>query len=224
MSGVENPFGGFDEQWAGTEPAERGNAFGRVPPAVYKVVCAAVDPGPGVMIDHEILDNREKGKSLGLKVFFEILSPEAIMNPVSKEPEVTKGRIVEHVFWVTEKTLAFLKRDVETITGKKLAKASDLLTIAWAGQTCEIGVRDEEYNGYVNSRVNYINAWDPKKPAAPPRTAKAGAAAPPGAVAPTSAAVAPPSALQAAGGPKPGPATAAAAGKGKKAAAEDLAF
>lgn len=178
MSG-ENPFGGFDNDWANTPEAQKGGGLGRVPPGVYKCMLTAVDPGTGTpAVDKEVIDNRKKGGSLGLKLFLEILSPEKAKNPNTGEEEVVKGKIIEHVFWVTGNTLDFVKRDAHTILGRELKTAGELYTVQWAGHTVEVGVRDEEYNGYINSRVYFWNKWDPKA-ATPAAAPKAGATAAP---------------------------------------------
>lgn len=174
-------FEAFDEQFKGIEPAGK-YSQDRVPPAVYQVVCAAMNlKGDGVLVDHEVIDNRPKGGKLGLKIFLEILAPESVTETVNgKSTEVkTKGKIVEHIFWISDKTAGSIMRDVKAIAGVDLqGKFSKIESITWAGHTCEAGVKDNEYNGWISSRVNYFNAWNPGGQTAIPLPPGSGAAAP----------------------------------------------
>lgn len=154
-------FGDFDKGWRDTEKAE-GFSYGRIPPGTYKVVCSAQNTkNDGVLHQYETIDRRPAGGSLGFKLFFEILEPATVKNPKTGEPVKTKGEIQEHVFWITEKNLPYVKRDLFTILGRDLESIKELPSIQWAGRTCEIVVREEEYNGRLSAKVAYINAWAP---------------------------------------------------------------
>ena len=159
----ENPFGDFEDDFKNTEKAPQGAAPGRVPPATYKFVLVAQDvKGDDVLVDHEILVSNNTGAK-GLKLFAEILDPASVKNPGNGEPQETKGKVIDHVFWVTKKNLPFVMRDAATIIGRDLKSMSELVQIAWAGKTFEGVVRDEEYQGLMRSRIAFINAWSPKK-------------------------------------------------------------
>ena len=152
---VENPFGELDD-CSKTEKAGQGISSGRLPPAVYKAVCTSVDlEGDGKLVDHNYFET--EGGTKSVKIFFEILEPEKVGE------ETTKGRIHEFVFWCTERNKPYVMRDAETILGKPLLKFSDLLRASWAGKTLEFGVKDEPYNGFIQSKVTFINKWSPEK-------------------------------------------------------------
>jgi len=188
---THNPFEAFDDTWAKTPEAPAGGGGTRVPKAVYKFVLASVNlgkDGEDKIVDREVIDNRAKQGSLGLKVFAEIVEPENVPDPRTQELVRTRGKIIDYVFWVTEKNMPFIKRNIHTITGSELDKARDLLTIPLAGCTFEAGVDDEEYNGRINSRIQWFNPWKPggtpqgapAAPTAPPvQAGTPGAAAPP---------------------------------------------
>lgn len=165
----ENVFENFDNDWKNAEIAAPGGNLGRLPEGVYRGIFVAVDRGDGIPVDNEPIDNSGKGGSIGLKVFLEVIEPEKVGEVI------TKHKPVEHVFWVTQKTLPYIKRDVKTIFGKELPSAGMLPKIHWAGHTVEFGVRDEEYNGYVNSRIKFFAPWSPKAgtPAKTPTSAPA---------------------------------------------------
>lgn len=153
----EDVFGGLEDEFKNAEKAER--SIGRLPESVYKVVLAAVDlEGDGKVVDHVVF--KTTGGTTGFKLFMQILEPEAVGDvPV-------KGEIHEHVWWITTKMLPFIKRDAATILGRELASLRELQQIAWAGKTCEIGIKDDHYNGMVRSKVSFFNAWGPQQPAA----------------------------------------------------------
>ncbi len=157
-----NPFGEFEDDFAKTDKAAAGSAPGRVPPECYKFVLTSVDlKGDGVLVDHEAFVANSGTK--GFKLFCEILSPESVPNPVTNEPHATKGVVLEHVFWITQKTLPFVKRDLATILERDDFKITEVVSLIWAGRTFEGVVRDEKRDGYVNSRISYINPWTPPK-------------------------------------------------------------
>ena len=47
----------------------------------------------------------------GFKLYFEVLEPAEMKNKAG-EMVKTKGEIIEHVFWITQKNLAYMKRDI----------------------------------------------------------------------------------------------------------------
>lgn len=166
MGDPANPFSDFDEDFQKTEAAENSTP-GRVPPETYKFVCTTKEIKKGaetVKADYEIFV--ANSGSRGFKLFCEILDPESVPNPKTKEPHVTKGVVVERVFWGTKDNLPYMKRDLSTIMGREIRadeKLSDVLTkTQWAGLTFEGVVRDEEYQGRVSSRIAFINPWKPE--------------------------------------------------------------
>lgn len=162
MGDPTNPFADFEDDFKKTEKAEN-TTPGRVPPATYKFVLTAqeVPANSGTMADYEVIIGKNTGTK-GFKLFCEILEPESVPNPKTGEPHVTKGAVLDHVFWVTTKNLPYIKRDVFTITGREIDLLAELLKITWAGRTFEGVVNDETYNGRVSSRIGYINPWSPK--------------------------------------------------------------
>lgn len=159
--GNENPFGDFEEDFKNTEKAPPGSAPGRVPGGTYKFVLTTDDPkGDGVLVDHEIIVGSSTGTK-GFKLWAEILEPASVPNPRTGEAEETKGKVLDHVFWVTKKNLPFVMRDLSTILGRDLKSMGETVQITWAGRTFEGVVGDEEYQGIVRSRIKYINPWSP---------------------------------------------------------------
>jgi len=184
----ENPFGEFEDVAKNTEAAKPASSAGRLPVfANYKGVCTTVDlEGDGVLVDKEVFTTGSGTKAL--KIFLEILEPE-------KVGDVTvKGEIHEHVFWVTDGMVPYIKRDVPIITDKPWESMAQFAREKWAGMTVEFGLKDELYMGFMRSKVSYFAPWkpgqetekpkaaaDPKKPAEKPKAAtptKSKAAAP----------------------------------------------
>jgi hypothetical protein len=138
-----------------------GGAFGLVPEGVYKVACCKQDiKGDGELVDFEIFKANSGTK--GFKLFLEILDP-AEITPKGGEKVKTKGEVVEHVFWVTQKNLGYIKRDISAILGRDIASLRELETTVWVGKTCEVGIKHEVYRGFNQARVSFINAWKPGK-------------------------------------------------------------
>lgn len=165
MGDPTNPFSDFDDDFKKTEKAEL-TTPGRVPPGTYKFVLTTQEIKKGVetvMADHEFFVANSGTK--GFKLFCEILDPESVPNPKTGEPHVTKGAVLDHVFWGSVKNLPFLKRDLSTIIARDFRpdeKVSEVMAnTSWAGLTFEGVVRDEEYNGRISSRIAFINPWQP---------------------------------------------------------------
>lgn len=160
MGDPTNPFGDFEDDFKKTDKADPASTPGRIPPETYKFVLTAQDvKGDGVLADHEIFVANSGTK--GFKLYCEVLEPESVPNPKTGEPHVTKGAILEHVFWVTQKNLPYLKRDIATILGREVAALGELPGIAWAGRTFEGVVNDEKRDGFVRSKIAFINPWSP---------------------------------------------------------------
>jgi hypothetical protein len=161
MTNPVNPFGDFEEDYKKADKAENVTP-GRVPPETYKFVLTSQElpANSGTMVDHEVIVGKNTGTK-GFKLFCEILEPESVPNPKTKEPHVTKGAVLDHVFWVTQKNLPYIKRDIATILGREVDLLGELMKIAWAGRTFEGVVKDEEYLGRVSSRIAFINPWAP---------------------------------------------------------------
>lgn len=160
---MTNPgeFGDFEESFKTAPKAEAGGGGGDlIPESTYKVVLSQQDiRGDGKLVDHDIIKSKTETK--GFKIFLEILDPEFVK--ADKENVKTRGQVVEHVFWVTQKNLPYLKRDIASILGRELKSLNELTTTTWAGLTCEVGIKHEVYQGFKNARVSFINPWSPKK-------------------------------------------------------------
>jgi len=163
-------FDGFEDDWKNTPAAEM---RGRIPEGTYKFMLTAVNEGDDVLRDFKLLDNTQKGGSKGIKLYAEIIEPETmevVTSTGAKEQMKVKGEILEILFWITVKNIPFVKRDIKTILGRELKSLNELTTITWAGKTFEGIVKEEKYNGFVNSRVKFYNEWRPQ--AAPKDTPK----------------------------------------------------
>jgi hypothetical protein len=158
----ENVFGDFEADFRAADKAPLGSTPGRVPPGTYKFILTTSesDDELGLIIDYDIIESKAGTK--GFKVFCEILEPEKMTNPKTGELEVTKGKVVEHVFWITKNNLPFIKRDISTILGRDPESLGELTRLTWAGRTFEGVVRDEAYLGVVRSRIAFINPWRPQ--------------------------------------------------------------
>jgi hypothetical protein len=189
MTHPENEFGDFEGDFQNTEKAAQGAAPGRIPEGIYKVVVCEQDiKGDGKLVDHEVFKANSGTK--GFKLFLEILEPKEVKEKGADKPVKTAGEVIEHVFWVTQKNLGFLKRDIATIIGRDLKSLNELTTLVWLGKTCEVGIKDDTYGGFKRSRVSFFNPWQPKggakagggkqpdAPAAAAASAPAGGAAP----------------------------------------------
>ncbi len=186
MTHPEGEFGDFESDFQTTEKAQAGASIGIVPEGTYKVACCQQDlTGAGVLVDHEIFEAKSKTK--GFKLFLEILEPVEMLDPAISEKVKTQGEVIEQVFWVTQKNLGYLKRDIATILGRDLKNLNELTQITWVGKTCEIGIKHETYKGFKQNRIIFFNAWTPESgsgkketaPAAAATTAPAASAAPP---------------------------------------------
>jgi hypothetical protein len=174
-----SPFGEFEADFKKTEKADPFAAPGRVPEATYKFVCTSIDAkDDGVLIDKEIFVTPQGTKAF--KLYCEILEPESVVNPKTKLAEKTKGQILEKVFWVTAKTLPYVKRDLTIILGRDFRPDETLgevcQNVVWGGRTFEGVVQDNNRNPqYPRSEIAYINPWAPPPPkaAADPKKAAA---------------------------------------------------
>ncbi len=156
----DNEFGDFESDFKETDKAQAGASIGTVPEGTYKVACCQQDiSGDGVLVDHEVFEAKSKTK--GFKLFLEILEP-AEMPDASGDPVKTQGEIIEQVFWITQKNLGYLKRDIATILGRDLKALSELTQITWIGKTCEIGIKHEVYRGFKQNRITFFNPWTPE--------------------------------------------------------------
>ena len=164
-----NPFGDLEEDFKQADKAEKGSSIGRLPEGVYKVVCKAVDlSGDGNLVDHQVFETKSGTK--GLKLFMEILEPEKVGDVK------TKGEVHENVFWITKNNLPYVKRDAAIILGRDLESLAELAEVKWAGKTCEIGLKDDTYNGFTRSKISFINPWKPNAAAPKEKPAKPTAA------------------------------------------------
>jgi len=155
----ENVFGDFESDFKKSDKAPPGSAPGRVPPSTYKFVLTTNEPEEGQPpVDHEIITGKQKGTK-GFKLFCEIVEPESVPNVKTGTPEETKGKVLDHVFWITKDNLPFVKRDISTILGRDLESLEELTKLTWAGRTFEGVVKDDEYQGIIRSRVAFINSW-----------------------------------------------------------------
>jgi hypothetical protein len=112
-----------------------------VPPGVYKVVCKG----------QKLITSKSGFK--GIEVLFEIV-----------KPLKSKGQMIRHVFWITERNLVYVHRDAIVILGRRPRYLETLARRAnWIGKTCEVGVWDETFRGIKASRVRFFNSWKPKK-------------------------------------------------------------
>lgn len=129
----------------------------RLPAGDYLVICCTQPhPAGGAPVDHLFVEAHTGAQ--GLKIFFRVLSPKRLRlsNGLTV---IVDGFIHTHTFWLTKRTVKYVKRDVSTILGY-VPPTYDALTCAtWAGHTCEIFVRDDRFLGRLHSKVVRIMPW-----------------------------------------------------------------
>ena len=157
--GNPNPFGDFEDDFKKTEKAEAAASPGRIPTGTYKFVLTSQENKEGVLSDHEVFTTPSGTKAF--KLYCEVLEPEEMPNPKTGEPHITKGAVLEHPFWITQKNLPYVKRDLSTILERDLESLGEVTSITWAGRTFEGVVKDEEYNGFMRSKIAFFNPWAP---------------------------------------------------------------
>lgn len=142
----------FDQQFNETEEAPEGGGL-LIPPGTYHC---------GVQ-DYTWLKSKEKG-TRGLKIAFEVVEPAVMKDDKGKEVE-TVGKVINHVFWITEKNLPYVKRDVHKILRREIASIRELADINWMECFAELVTRHEENpNGWMENRVRFFNSWNPSDP------------------------------------------------------------
>lgn len=106
----------------------------------------------------------------GLKVMFEIIEPAVALDFTNDEKGKkvgVRGKIIEHVFWITAKNLPFVKRDVLKITGRELDSPKELMDINWMECFVEIVLKHDTYEGRTRNKVAFFNEWSPDTVRAP---------------------------------------------------------
>ena len=74
------------------------------------------------------------------------------------EPEKYNKRKLFHSFWLTPKTIGYVARDVETVTGKRITGPTELKNINYTNAGAfYVTIVHEEYKGDIQERVKYIN-------------------------------------------------------------------
>jgi hypothetical protein len=122
----------LDDEWQETEAAAEGG-FEPLPEGDYTCV----------VIDAEMVTS--SNDNLGLNVQFEVVEGEH------------EGRYVFHSFWLTERNIPYVKRDlailgVEAKRASELAKAKGKLM----HKKAVLHVGQEEYDGKVRNRVKWF--------------------------------------------------------------------
>lgn len=158
---ADKVFGDFEDDFKNAEKAAPGAIEELLPPETYKFVCTTHDQkDDGVLIDHEVF--KANTGTTGFKLYCEILEPESVPDPKTGEPFETKGKVVEHVFWVTKKNLPYIKRDLATILERDLKEMEEAVSLTWAGRTFEGVLTNEKDNkGIMRNRIVFINPWTP---------------------------------------------------------------
>lgn len=82
-------------------------------------------------------------------------TPGLELDMVATEGELN-GRHAWHTFWLTEKTMPNVARDVRLITGERIKRPSDLRKINYIGCNVVIKIKHEEYEGDLKMRVHYF--------------------------------------------------------------------
>ena len=122
----------LDQEWQGTEAAAEGS-FEPLPEDDYTCI----------VIDAEMV--KSSNDNIGLNVQFEVLEGEY------------EGRHVYHTFWLTEKNLPYVKRDL-AILGYEAKTASELLKAKnkLMHKKAVLRVGQEEYEGRTRNRVKWF--------------------------------------------------------------------
>ncbi|HRT94003.1 MAG TPA: DUF669 domain-containing protein [Planctomycetota bacterium] len=123
----------LDEEWQEAEPAAEGT-FEPLPEDDYKCL----------VVDAELV--RSQNDNVGLNVQFEVLEGDY------------EGRHVWHSFWLTEKNIPYVKRDL-AILGYEAKTASDLMRAKahLVNKKAILRVGVEEYEGRTRNRVKWFS-------------------------------------------------------------------
>ena len=122
----------LDNEWQETEPAAEGS-FDPLPEDDYECV----------IVDADMV--KSSNDNIGLNVQFEVVKGEH------------EGRFVYHTFWLTEKNLPYVKRDL-AILGYEAKTASELLKAKGPlmHKKAVLRVGQEEYEGRTRNRVKWF--------------------------------------------------------------------
>ena len=123
----------LDEEWRETEAAEEGS-FEPLPEGDYKCM----------VMDAQLI--KSSNDNLGLNVQFKVLEGEH------------EGRHVWHSFWLTQKNIPYVKRDL-AILGYEAKTASDLMRAKahLVNKKAILRVGVEEYEGRTRNRVKWFS-------------------------------------------------------------------
>ena len=132
----------LDEEWQETEAAEEGS-FEPLPEDDYECI----------VVDAEMV--KSSNDNIGLNVQFEVLNGDH------------EGRHVYHTFWLTEKNLPYVKRDL-AILGYEAKTASELMKAKGAlmHKKAVLRVGQEEYEGRTRNRVKWFTRVEEAQAAA----------------------------------------------------------
>ena len=132
----------LDDEWQQTEPAAEGS-FDPLPEDDYECI----------VVDAELV--KSSNDNIGLNVQFEVIKGEH------------EGRHVYHTFWLTEKNLPYVKRDL-AILGYEAKTASELLKAKGPlmHKKAVLRVGQEEYEGRTRNRVKWFTRIEDAQAAA----------------------------------------------------------
>ena len=123
----------LDDEWQETEPAAEGS-FEPLPEDDYECM----------VIDAEIV--KSQNDNVGLNVQFQVVKGDH------------EGRHVYHTFWLTQKNIPYVKRDL-AILGYEAKTASDLMKAKGPlmNKKAILRVGQEEYEGRTRNRVKWFS-------------------------------------------------------------------
>ena len=159
---ADNAFGDLDDAFAGAE-AKAASVGELHPPGTYGFVITPFDAKEnGQMVE---FDTFKAGDTTGIRMMLEFLDPAVVKDEKTGEDVKMIGKTVEKVFWVSAKTIPYLKHDFGVIQqceipeGEKLSKTMER---GWAGRTFQ-GVLNNtpDKKGIVRNDISFLTQWSP---------------------------------------------------------------
>lgn len=161
---AESAFGDLDDAFAGAD-AKAASAAELHPPGTYGFVITPFDAKEnGQMVEY---DTFKAGGTTGIRMMLEILEPAVVKDEKTGEDVKMTGKVVEKVFWVTAKTVEYLKHDLGVIQGIEIPegeKLSKTMERGWAGRTFQ-GVLTNKLDKkqIMRNDISFLTPWSPEE-------------------------------------------------------------
>ena len=159
---ADNAFGDLDDAFAGAEA--KAASFEKLqPPSTYGFVVTPFDAEDnGQMVEYATF---KAGETTGIRMMLEILEPAIVKDEKTGEDVKVAGETVEKVFWVTAKTVDFLKHDLGAILQREIPageKLSKTIESGFAGRTFQGVLSNRKDNrGIMRNDISFITQWSP---------------------------------------------------------------